>query len=230
VTRVKICGLTTVDDVRCAAEAGADFLGFVLYRNSPRFVSPERVATMVRVLRQEFGECNPRSVGVLVDESVESTRAILAGTGLHLVQLHGAESPQQLQALAPRAFKAARPRTRPEAEALVVAYRSAWATDPALPQLLVDAYHPHQLGGTGRSARLPVARWLACRCRLALAGGLRPETVGEAIREVRPWCVDVSSGVERAKGVKDPSRVRAFIAAVREVDAELKMGRTGYGS
>jgi phosphoribosylanthranilate isomerase len=221
-TRVKICGITNLDDACCAAEAGADFLGFIFYPKSPRFVTPEQVTVITQALRAEFGSSAPRCVGVFVDEPIARVRAVLDSAGLDLAQLHGSEPPDQVHLLYPRAFKAIRPRTRSDAEAAAAMYCNA-APKPEgddLPQLLLDAYHPQQFGGTGIPADLDVAHALARRLRLLLAGGLAPETVGPAIEQVRPWGEDVSSGVERVKGAKDHARVRAFIEAVRAADAK----------
>ena len=214
-TYVKICGITNLDDARCAADAGADFLGFVLYPKSPRFVTPERVRVIIQAIRDEFGADAPRCVGVFVDEPVARVQVILDNAGLDLAQLHGNEPPDEVRMLRHRAFKAIRPRNRDDAEAAVAAYCDIVPDDPALPQILMDAYHPQQFGGTGTLADLTVARLLARHHRLMLAGGLTPETVGPAIGRVRPWGVDVSSGVERTRGVKDNAQVRAFIEAVR---------------
>jgi phosphoribosylanthranilate isomerase len=107
----------------------------------------------------------------------------------------------------------------------VAAYCDVVPDDDTLPQFLLDAYHPQQFGGTGTLADLVVAQLLARRFLLLLAGGLTPETVGPAIERVRPWGVDVSSGVERAKGIKDHARIRTFIEAVRAVDATMGRGK-----
>ncbi len=214
-TQVKICGLTNLDDARCAAEAGADFLGFILYPKSPRFVAPEQIETITRAIRHEFGASAPRCVGVFVNEPVHQVQACLEAANLDLAQLHGNESPDEVRRLYPRAFKAIRPQTGADAEASAASYRDAFLNDRALPQLLLDAYHPERFGGTGLEVNLTVAQPVARRCRLLLAGGLAPETVGTAIEAVRPWGVDVSSGVERVKGIKDHARIRAFIQAVR---------------
>jgi len=219
-TYVKICGITNLDDARCAAEAGADFLGFIFYPKSPRFVTPERVRVIIQAIRDEFGADAPRCVGVFVDELVARVQVVLDSAGLDLAQLHGNEPPDEVRMLRPRAFKAIRPRSRDDAEAAVAAYCDI-VSDAALPQILMDAYHPQQFGGTGILADLAVARLLARDHRLLLAGGLTPETVGPAIGRVRPWGVDVSSGVERARGIKDHARVRAFIEAVRATSDEL---------
>ena len=222
-TRIKICGITNVDDARCAAEAGADFLGFIFYPKSPRNVTLEQTATITQTIRREFGADAPRCVGVFVSETVEHVMAVLDIAGLDLAQLHGDESPAEVRMLQPRAFKAIRPQALAEAaasvdEASVAVYRNVAPADTALPQLLMDAYHPHQHGGTGILADLALARTLAPRLRLMLAGGLTPETVGPAIEQVRPWGVDVSSGVEQTPGVKNHARVRAFVQAVRVAD------------
>lgn len=213
-TRIKICGITNLDDARCAAKAGADFLGFIFYARSPRFVAPERAAAIAQALRGEFGAQAPRLVGVFVNESVERVQAVLDAAGLDLAQLHGDEPPEVVQKLHPRAFRAIRPQTCDQAERAITAYGNLFLDDEAVPQLLVDAYHPRQFGGTGIQANLAVARLAARRCRLLLAGGLAPETVGPAIEQVQPWGVDVSSGVERAKGIKDHARIRAFVRAI----------------
>jgi phosphoribosylanthranilate isomerase len=214
-TRIKICGITNVEDARCAAEAGVDFLGFIFYPKSPRFVRTQQAVTIARAIRDEFGAPAPRFVGVFVDEPVEGVCATLEAARLDLAQLHGTESAAVVRALYPRAFKAIRPQTHSQAKAAMVAYGNTGPDDDALPQLLVDAYHPQQLGGTGMQADLVIAQWLARRVRLLLAGGLTPETVGAVVEQVQPWGVDVSSGVERTKGIKDHARVRAFVEAVR---------------
>jgi phosphoribosylanthranilate isomerase len=218
-TRVKICGLTNLDDARCAARAGADFLGFIFYPPSPRFIAPERAAAISRAIRREMGASAPRFVGVFVGESAQFVQAVVELVGLDLAQLHGDEPPVLVQSLSPRAFKAVRPRSAAEAEAALAAYAGAALDDASLPQLLVDAYDPHHFGGTGLAADLAAARSLARRCRLLLAGGLTPETVGPAIEQVWPWGVDVSSGVEQARGRKDHALVAAFVRAVRAADA-----------
>jgi phosphoribosylanthranilate isomerase len=224
VTQVKICGITNWADACCAAEAGADLLGFILYPPSPRYVAPDVAGCIVRALHAAYGARAPRCVGVFVSESVARVRAVLDETGLDLAQLHGDESLETLQALAPRAYKAIRPAT--VAEALDQARRYvAPETAPDGPQLLVDAYHPERYGGTGLPVDLAVARAALGSAgrqqRILLAGGLALETVGQVVAVLHPWGVDVSSGVEREKGRKDHARVRAFVAAVREAEREM---------
>lgn len=226
---VKICGITNLEDARCAAEAGADFLGFIFYPPSPRYITPEQAGDIIRAIRTEFGDMSPRCVGVFVDEAADVVRAVIDAAGLDLAQLHGSESPADVAALAPYAFKALRPQTLAEVQAALEQYfaqrieriqtesssvQSAKFVEN-VPQLLVDAYSPQEKGGTGQAADVTIARWLAGRCRLLLAGGLTPENVAEAIAQVRPWGVDVSSGVEAMKGKKDHTKVKAFIEAIR---------------
>ena len=217
-THIKICGITNVEDACYAAEAGADMLGFVFYRKSPRYVTAEETASIAGAIRGAFGKRAPRFVGVFVDEPVDRVHAIIEAARLDLAQLHGSESPAEVQELYPRAFKAVRPRNQREAQAAVAAYRDTVPDNDTYPELLVDAYHPQHPGGTGTLADQDVARWLARHTRLLLAGGLSPETVVPAIERVQPWGVDVSSGVERKRGVKDHARVRAFIEAVRAME------------
>jgi phosphoribosylanthranilate isomerase len=220
---VKICGITNLEDARVAAEAGADFLGFIFYPPSSRYIAPEQAGKITRAIRAEFGKSAPRCVGVFVDEPVEAVHAAIAAAGLDLAQLHGAETPADIAALAPYAFKALRPQTLAEAQEAMENYLTATSLSPpstvyrlpSTPDLLVDAYHPQQKGGTGLVADLEIARWLAERCRLLLAGGLTPENVADAIAQVHPWGVDVASGVEVAKGKKDHTKVRVFINAAK---------------
>ena len=218
-TTVKVCGITNVDDACTAVEAGADLLGLIFYPNSPRYVTLETAAFITGAVRGVYGEQSPRFVGVFVNEPAARVRALLDAIGLDLAQLHGDEPPATIRQLAPQAFKAVRPRTQEQARSTLAAYRDTVPDDARLPQLLVDAYHPQQLGGTGRSADPGLACWLARRARLLLAGGLTPDNVGSAVQEIRPWGVDVSSGVELRPGIKDSARIRAFIQAVRSAQA-----------
>lgn len=221
-TRIKICGITRLDDARCAADAGADFLGFIFYPRSPRYLPPKRAAAIAKTIRAELGVESPRFVGVVVNEGIEAIRTLIEDANLDLVQLHGDEPPEVLEALGQHAFKALQPRSLEDAQAALRIYPRRSSQGPkATPDLLVDAYHPHKRGGTGQPAEIASAQWLASRCRLMLAGGLAPENVAEAIRQIRPWGVDVSSGVELEKGVKDHARIQAFVDAVRSIEIPL---------
>jgi phosphoribosylanthranilate isomerase len=209
--RVKICGLTNLDDALLALEAGADLLGFVLYPKSPRGVSLGAVAEIVQALRcaPAFQQRRPALVGVFVNVPPAEVARALDEAGLDLAQLSGHEPPDDLRALGGRAYKAVR--SQAEADALPVV--DALPAHPHRPDLLLDAAHPTLYGGSGQPADLALAARLAQRYRLLLAGGLTPDNVAAAIRAVRPWGVDVASGVEAAPGKKDPAKVRAFIQA-----------------
>jgi phosphoribosylanthranilate isomerase len=222
-TQVKICGITNLADACCAAEAGADLLGFIFYPGSPRYVAPDVAGRIVRALRAAYGARAPCCVGVFVNEPVARVQEMLDHVGLDLAQLHGDEPIEDLQALAPRAYKAIRPATAAEALDQATRYVTAGAA-PGGPDLLVDAYHPAKYGGTGLPVDLDVARMVLEVQRgrhVVLAGGLTPEKVGQVVAVLRPWGVDGASGVEREKGRKDHARVRAFVAAVRQAEREM---------
>jgi phosphoribosylanthranilate isomerase len=220
-TVTKICGITRLVDAQAAIGSGVDLLGFIFYPKSPRYVSSEDAGGIVEAIRTNSRTPGPRFVGVFVDERPRTVERIIERAHLDLVQLHGSEPPELVRDLSPYAYKAIRPHTLAEAQAAFHTYAKTFAdTAISTPQLLVDAYHPSLKGGTGRQADLQIAGWLARRCRLLLAGGLTPETVAGAIQSVRPWGVDTASGVEAAKGIKDPRRVVAFLDAVRSADQD----------
>ncbi len=216
--RVKICGLTNLDDAQVAMEAGADLLGFIFYEKSPRYVDPRTVASIVSALKYARPSTlhsppstlhpppstlhpPPLFVGVFVNSSLEQVTLMLDHCGLDLAQLHGEEDPELLASLAGRAFKAVRPRSAAEAEAAAARYASL--APRGGPDLLIDAYHPALRGGGGELGDWRLAARLAPTYRLLLAGGLTSENVAEAIHQVHPWGVDVASGVEdrtRAQG------------------------------
>jgi len=196
---IKICGITNVEDARLAVDAGADALGFVFYPPSPRYVTPERAASIIRALPPFV-----TAVGLFVDEPAEAINAVAESCGLDRIQLHGGEPPDLCTAVRRRVIKAFRIQS---AESLVnlPSYRvSAY---------LLDAYVEGALpGGTGASFAWELAVQAKPYGPVILAGGLTPANVEEAIRQVRPYGVDVSSGVERAPGLKDHHKVRTFIA------------------
>lgn len=214
-TRVKICGLTNLDDALAAAQAGTDYLGFIFYPPSPRAIDVSMAAAIAARLRGRR-DC-PILVGVFVNESAAEMARILDECRLDLAQLSGDEPPACLfdagSPLRGRAYKALRPSSLPEAEAEVEWFRPPqW--DGCRPALLIDAYHPTLRGGTGETAEWAIAAKLALP-GLMLAGGLNPENVGRAIAQVRPFAVDVASGVEARPGVKDQAAVERFIDCVK---------------
>lgn len=215
-TVVKICGVKTLDDALMCCEAGADLIGLNFYPPSPRSLDPATARLLTDALRAECGDQCPVIVGVFVNESVDSMRDVIAIAGLDAAQLSGYETPETLAALDGRGIKTIRPKDLTEAIHQAEMFAPLAPTDERLPTLLIDAYHTTLYGGTGEEADQEIARTLQDLVpRLMLAGGLKPENVGNRVRALRPWGVDVASGVEREPGVKDPQRVQAFIAAVR---------------
>lgn len=200
--RVKICGITNVEDALVAVEAGADALGFVFFSKSPRCVTPEQAAEVIRVLPPFV-----QAVGLFVNETAAQVNAIADRCRLDIVQLHGEESPAYCNQIERRVVKVFRMKDR-ESLATMQEYRVAG--------YLLDAWSSSAYGGTGHVFDWELIRD-AGRCGpLILAGGLTPENVAEAVIRVKPYAVDVSSGVESMPGRKDPARVRAFIARAKE--------------
>lgn len=200
--KVKICGITNLPDGLTAVEAGADALGFVFWEGSPRRVSLEAAAEITRALPQYIVK-----VGVFVNAPTDLVYRAIGECGLSLLQFHGDEMPDYCLQFGLMSMKAFRIRDEKSLGALPAYRTDAW---------LLDAFSADKPGGTGERFN-----WdLAVQARelgrpIFLAGGLTPENVGEAVRKVQPYAVDVSSGVEGAPGKKDPAKVRAFIQAVR---------------
>ncbi|MCS6849024.1 MAG: phosphoribosylanthranilate isomerase [Anaerolineae bacterium] len=219
-TIVKICGITNLDDALCAIDAGADLLGFIFYAKSPRAVTPDAAREIVAGIRGWHakverlglgsGELGVKCVGVFVNESPAHMLRVLDDVGLDYAQLSGDESPDDLAAMGGRAYKAIRAWSD-----ACAAFAQVPLTTRHLPDLLLDANHATLYGGSGQRADESLATRLARRYRLLLAGGLTPDNVADAIRTIRPWGVDVASGVEASPGKKDHAKVRAFIAAAK---------------
>jgi len=206
---VKICGITRPEDALVAAELGADALGFVFWPGSPRFVEPAAAWAIVRALPPSVA-----AVGVFVDQPVEQVGAVARAVGLGAVQLHGSETVEYCAKLTVPVIKAVGAGAN-----FCTAAIASW---PASVMVLLDAHDLDKHGGTGLTANWTAAAAVASARRIILAGGLAPDTVAEAIRVVRPFGVDVSSGVESRPGVKDASRLRGFFEAVRTSAAEVR--------
>jgi len=203
-TRVKICGITSLEDALAAVEAGADALGFVFYKESPRHIFPEQAARIISQLPPFV-----QAVGLFVNDDLQTVNQVADLCRLDLVQLHGDEAPDYCQQITRRVLKAFR-------------VRSLTCLDPIrdypVAGYLLDTYSPSFYGGTGLSFNWEIAAEAVKRHqRIILAGGLTPDNVAEAIRQVHPWAVDVSSGVESAPGKKDADTVREFIRNAKEV-------------
>ena len=196
---VKICGITRAEDALAALEEGATALGFVFWPKSPRFIDPHRARAIVASLPPPVV-----AVGVFVNQPADEVNRVAERVGLNAVQLHGDETP---------GFAATVTRPVMKAVSLANGWRDADAW-PADVTLLVDAHDMEHRGGTGRKADWVAAATLAGRRRIVLAGGLTPENVREAIAAVRPFGIDVSSGVESAPGIKDGDKLAALFEAV----------------
>src|SRR5688572_2127380 len=203
-TKIKICGIKTVSDALAAMEAGADLLGFNFYPKSPRYIDVGICRDIMSVMRK-YGHIT--YVGVFVNASVAEIRGTIETCGLSLAQLHGDEISEIVQSLHGKAFKAFRGSPQ---------NINGFARDDA-PALLVDAAVKGAYGGTGHTADWSAAAELAKQYPLLLAGGLTPENVADAVQQVKPWGVDVASGVEASIGRKDANKMRVFVQAVRSV-------------
>ncbi len=203
-TRVKICGITNLADAAAVVEAGADALGLILVPGTPRCVSPETAARIIEQLPPLV-----TAVGVFANHPLEEVLRLVPALRLHAVQLHGDESAAYSRRMPVPVIRALRVR---DAESL-----QPVTTYPAQ-AFLLDAYVEGRLGGTGTAVPWELARRAKGRVPCILSGGLRPDTVGEAVRVVRPYGVDVSSGVEASPGCKDHRKVREFIVNVRQAD------------
>ena len=198
---VKVCGITRLEDAEAAVEQGAQALGFVFWPDSPRFIDPYRARAIVSALPSFV-----TAVGVFVNQRSEYVNGVAALVGLAAVQLHGDESQLYAAAMTRPVIKAIALGAAGEVEAVV-----AW---PLRVTLLLDAHDPVRRGGTGRTIDWASASTVAAARRVVLAGGLTPENVGDAIARVKPFGIDVSSGVESSPGIKDHERLKALFEAV----------------
>ncbi|MBU0751232.1 MAG: phosphoribosylanthranilate isomerase [Gammaproteobacteria bacterium] len=205
-TRIKICGITRSEDLQAAIGAGADALGFVFYPPSQRFVNPDAAARLCC-------EVPPfvTRVGLFVNADPAAVRETLATASLDLLQFHGDEDAAYCRQFGKPYIKAAR--VRPGLD--LVEFGRSFATAGGI---LLDAY-VEGYGGAGQTFDWSLIPRQLPR-PMVLSGGLTPANVGEAIVRLRPWAVDVSSGVELAKGIKDADKIAAFVAAVKEADAQ----------
>jgi phosphoribosylanthranilate isomerase len=202
---VKICGITRSEDAEAAIALGAGALGFVFWPKSPRYVDPEAARAIVAALPPFVA-----TVGVFVDQSARLVNGVAARVGLSAVQLHGDEPVTVVDEIDRPVVKAFA-----MSDTTRIEEAAAW---PARVRLLIDVCDPAARGGTGRTVDWQRAAAVAAGRPVLLAGGLKAENVAEAIRTVRPFGIDVSSGVESAPGVKDHARMRALFDEVRRVD------------
>jgi phosphoribosylanthranilate isomerase len=202
---VKVCGITRLEDAEAAVAAGARALGFIFWPESPRFLDPHRARAIVSALPPFV-----TTVGVFVNQPTAYVNGVAALARLSAVQLHGDETIDEAARVA-----------RPVVKAIgVSAATQAGAADawPARVTMLVDAHDPRRRGGTGRTIDWTVAAAIAARRRTILSGGLTADNVADAVARVRPFGIDISSGVERAPGIKDHARMRALFEVVHDID------------
>ncbi len=197
-TKIKICGITNLDDAMAAVDFGSDALGFVFFRESPRAISPQSAASIIAKL-----PAFTTTVGVFVDSPLDEIQKIVNVTGIDVIQLHGDEPPESCR-LQRKVIKGIRVKSLESLEPLK-GYRDLVSA------FLLDTFAPHMPGGTGQVFNWDIAIEAKNFGRIILAGGLTPENISEAIRRVNPYAVDVSSGVELAKGKKDHQKMRLFI-------------------
>jgi phosphoribosylanthranilate isomerase len=200
--KIKICGITNLDDALAATDAGADALGFNFYKKSPRCIEPEKAAEII-------GRLPPfvMPVGIFVNEREEKIRDIMFTTGIKVLQFHGDERPEFCERFATRVIKAFQVKDKESLKHMVHYHVSA---------LLLDSYHDGLRGGTGTTFDWHLAVVAKTFGKVILAGGLTPENVGEAVKLVQPYGVDVAGGVEKEKGIKDLARMKKFISEVRK--------------
>jgi indole-3-glycerol phosphate synthase/phosphoribosylanthranilate isomerase/anthranilate synthase/indole-3-glycerol phosphate synthase/phosphoribosylanthranilate isomerase len=211
-TQVKICGLRTSEHIQVAAEAGADFLGFIFHEPSHRYIQPRQVQSLLEA-SESFahsveGRTEPDLVGVFVNTDASYVNDVIEQAGLHFVQLHGTETPEFCQRIQRPVIKALHIRNKEDLRQSERYKGVAW-------RLLLDT-PTSDWGGTGVTHDWELARLAAQEARILLAGGLTVENIAAAIRQVRPWGVDVSSGVE-TNTQKDTNKIQAFLTAVREI-------------
>lgn len=216
-TKVKICGIKTEDQALAAAEAGADFIGMV-FAPSPRQITPAQANKIVAALRKRT-HAAIEIVGVFVNTPVHVVNRIAVFCTLDRVQLSGNENFDYFKELAPAMIKVTRVSRLQKVEQ-VCQDLAAWSEVLAGREyiFLLDAYDPERFGGTAKQLDWDTAVCIAEKFRVIIAGGLTPENVAAAIKKIKPWGVDVSSGVE-TKGEKDMKKIQAFVKAVRDADA-----------
>ncbi|MBI4689050.1 MAG: phosphoribosylanthranilate isomerase [Nitrospirae bacterium] len=202
--KVKICGITNIEDALEAVEHGADALGFVFFKNSPRYISPTKAKAIIKKLPPFVA-----AVGVFVNESRKNIERIVKQTGVNIIQLHGDEPPSACR-LPRSVIKAFRIKSLESLEPL------SKYTDK-VSAFLLDAYTPEVFGGTGQIFNWDVAVEAKQLGRIILAGGLTPGNIEQAIRWVHPYAVDVSSGVEEEKGKKDHLKIKLFIERAKGI-------------
>ena len=215
-TRIKVCGITESEDARAAVAAGADGLGFIFVPQSPRYIEPDRA-------RRVTGELPPlvNAVGVFVDEELKVVEEIIHYCGLSVVQLHGSETPEYCDNISCQVVKsfAIHPATKSDDLAPYAEFVNGF---------LLDTYHKDMAGGTGATFDWKLIEQVKPPGPVILAGGLTPDNVGDAIKQIQPFAVDVNSGVEYQPGRKDVDKLKRFVHEVRKADEQSYQAGTPF--
>ncbi|MDE2730889.1 MAG: phosphoribosylanthranilate isomerase [Bacteroidota bacterium] len=208
--RIKICGITTLADARFCAGAGADMLGYIQYARSPRYIAPQEVAAIGAWIH------GPKSVGVFVNEEIETINRAVELAGFEKVQLHGEESPSFCRRISRPVIKAFRVGPEMSSDQLT---QMVAAYEDVAEHILLDTWHRSLPGGTGQTFDWSLARALRIGRPLILSGGLSPENILAAVQSVDPWGIDLSSSLESSPGHKDFDRVGSLFAVLENSDA-----------
>lgn len=210
--RLKVCGVTRIQDADVAASLGVDYLGLNFFKGSKRYVAPANAKQIVDAVGARV-QC----VGLFVDAKAEDIRQVAQSTGIQIVQLHGDEPPAMAAELAPlKVIRVFRWRSADESAPLIRRHLDIARSTGVLPfALLIDSFSEGSFGGTGRRFDWSTFDPTTIPLPYLLAGGLDPDNVAEAIATLRPWGVDVASGVESSPGIKDVAKLRSFVNAVR---------------
>ncbi len=206
-TRAKICGITRIEDIQAVVNAGADAIGLVFYPPSPRYVLPEHALELVKHIPPYI-----QIVGLFVDAKADEIQQVLQIVPLDIIQFHGSETPEQCQTIAKqcsrRWYKAIQVKADLDVLGEIKKYQYVGAS-----AILLDAWHPDLKGGTGQV--FDWSKFPKSEIPLILAGGLTPDNIEQAIKITQPYAVDVSGGVESAKGIKDPQLIQRFMQGVQ---------------
>lgn len=214
-TKIKICGITNLQDSRFVAGALADYIGFIFYEKSPRYIEPAQAGAIINWLE------GPRPVGVFVNEDIENVNETAVQTGIELVQLHGNESPEYCSSIDKPVIKVVHVNndtTPHDIEQQVADYL------PHIEHILFDTKTDKLWGGTGKTFNWDLLKELTDEIPFFLSGGLNSQNVRQACQTVHPYAVDVSSGVEKEPGKKDFSKLNDFFEEMREVQSLQEMG------
>jgi len=215
-TQVKICGITTLEDARFSSGALADFLGFIFYGDSPRYVEPAKAGAIINWIE------GPKKVGVFVNQPLDDVNSIATQTGIDLVQLHGNESPEYCELVdlpVIKVFHVSENTSTDELKEKVDAYRECTE------YFLFDTKSENEWGGTGETFNWNLIRDISGEHPFFLAGGLHAGNVEKAIREVNPTVVDLSSGLEEAPGLKDFQKIEEFFDVMRDIWENQEIGK-----